>query len=548
MAKSDDDDLQIEMIGDERKTISFDINENKIKRVCIINIDKSYTIESTQVKHSNDSIKEQNQQPDVLYPHDAEQILKELDPNIIVQTIYLTPNARQSIGIIRRLKHDVDIFINLYDNVDETANKIIEYMQNEGIAFTGASFPFNDPTRIELKRLCRYNQLLTPKFALIIDLDKYNDDTLNQVANKLGGFPLFVKPEHGYDSVGINEKSLVCNVTDMKQRCSPVIDEFGGALIEQHIEGREFTVLVIGSKEDIFVFPPVEYHFVDKKTFITFEDKWGSNYTKSHWQLLDGKEQELIDDLILLAKQMYQAFNGDGYARMDIRQDQRTKQLFILDCNPNCSIFYRDSCSADFICQVNGWSKSRLMKFLLDQGLKRQREYHLKHSYIIKYSTKYGYGMYASRDLLTGDVVYSYENSMIKLITKQYAQQTFNQREMVAFNDYAWPLCENVYVLWHEDSAQWQPINHSCDPNVWVDGLQYVARRPIHDDEQLTVDYSTYTVSSHDFECWCKSPLCRRRIQPNEYKEKWFQDRYGSHTTSYTQMLIEIDKMKNNKL
>ncbi|CAF1062406.1 unnamed protein product [Adineta steineri] len=373
--------------------------------------DKSYTIESTQVKKSNDYIKEQNQQPDVLYPHDAEQVLKELDPNIIVRTIYLTPNVRQSIGIIRRLKHDVDIFINLYSNVDETANKIIEYMQNEGIAFTGASFPFNDPTRIELKRLCRYNQLPTPKFALIIDLDKYNDDTLNQVVDKLDGFPLFVKPEHGYDSVGINEKSLVRNVTDMKQRCSPVIDEFGGALIEQYIEGREFTVLVIGTKH------------------------------------------------------MYQAFNGDGYARMDIRQDQRTKQLFILDCNPNCSIFYRDSCSADFICQVNSWSKSRLMKFLLDQ-----------------------------------------------------------------------------------DSAQWQPINHSCDPNVWIDGFQYVARRPIHEGEQLTVDYSTYTVSSHDFECWCKSPLCQRRIQLNEYKEKWFQDRYGSHTTSYIQMLIEIDKMKNNKL
>ncbi|CAF3951941.1 unnamed protein product [Adineta steineri] len=243
MAKSDDDDLQIEMIGDERKTISFDINENKIKRVCIINIDKSYTIESTQVKHSNDSIKEQNQQPDVLYPHDAEQVLKELDLNIIVQTIYLTPNARQN---------------------------------------------------------------------------KYNDDTLNKVVDKLGGFPLFVKPEHGYDSIGINEKSLVRNVTDMKQCCSPVIDAFGGALIEQYIEGREFTVFVIGSKEDIFVFPPVEYHFVDEKTFITFEDKWGSNYTKSHWQLLDGKEQQLIDDLILLAKHMHQAFNGDGYARMDI--------------------------------------------------------------------------------------------------------------------------------------------------------------------------------------------------------------------------------------
>jgi hypothetical protein len=64
--------------------------------------------------------------------------------------------------------------------------------------------------------------------------------------------------------------------------------------------------------------------------------------------------------------------------------------------------------------------------------------------------------------------------------------------------------------------------------------------------EELTTDYSTFINTPSVFECWCGSPLCRHQIKPDEYKEKWFQDRYGSHVSPYILMLIEIDKMKNN--
>ncbi|CAF3679954.1 unnamed protein product [Rotaria sp. Silwood1] len=47
--------------------------------------------------------------------------------------------------------------------------------------------------------------------------------------------------------------------------------------------------------------------------------------------------------------------------------------------------------------------------------------------------------------------------------------------------------------------------------------------------EQLTMDYSTLTNTPSHFECWCGTSQCRHRVKPDEYKEKWFQDRYGSH-------------------
>ena len=240
--------------------------------------------------------------------------------------------------------------------------------------------------------------------------------------------------------VGIDEKSLILNLDDLRERCAKIADEFGGALVEKYIEGREFTVLVAGSKQNIHVFPPVEYIFPANKTYITFDDKWGRNYSGSHWRLLNDengkKDQPLIENLMLLARQLYESFNGDGYARIDIRQDSKTQELFILDCNPNCSLFYKDSCSADTIIELSGWSKAKFMRFLFDQALERQRKYHLTHSYTIKYFPVTGFAMYASRNLSEGDLIYTQENTSMKLITKQCAQRTFSERELTWFNNF----------------------------------------------------------------------------------------------------------------
>ena len=64
--------------------------------------------------------------------------------------------------------------------------------------------------------------------------------------------------------------------------------------------------------------------------------------------------------------------------------------------------------------------------------------------------------------------------------------------------------------------------------------------------DELTVDYATYMNTIPDFECWCGTSVCRRRIQSDEYKEKWFQDRYGSHVSPYILMLVGIEKMTSS--
>lgn len=120
-----------------------------------------------------------------------------------------------------------------------------------------------------------------------------------------------------------------------------MVEQFGGALIEQYVDGREFSVLVAGSKEKMEVFPPVEYVFPKDRqraataattatatttatpavtsttaaagpSFITFQDKWGANF-ENRWRMLDAsKEATNCAALRDIAFKLYEAFDGQG--------------------------------------------------------------------------------------------------------------------------------------------------------------------------------------------------------------------------------------------
>lgn len=60
-------------------------------------------------------------------------------------------------------------------------------------------------------------------------------------------------------------------------------------------------------------------------------------------------------------------------------------------------------------------------------------------------------------------------------------------------------------------------INHSCNPNVGVIGqILLVARRFIHEGEELTFDYDTTEVSATPFLCNCGNSQCRKSIEGNQ--------------------------------
>jgi SET domain-containing protein len=76
-------------------------------------------------------------------------------------------------------------------------------------------------------------------------------------------------------------------------------------------------------------------------------------------------------------------------------------------------------------------------------------------------------------------------------------------------------------------------INHSCDPNIWMqDAYTLVARRDIQKGEEITADYALWEADANyvsKWECRCNSPRCRKRVTGEDWQSKELQERYNGH-------------------
>ena len=74
-----------------------------------------------------------------------------------------------------------------------------------------------------------------------------------------------------------------------------------------------------------------------------------------------------------------------------------------------------------------------------------------------------------------------------------------------------WP---NPDSEWKSVRNAWPYLNHSCDPNACIRGLEIVAIRRVRKGEQLTFNYNTteYEMAS-PFRCHCGSFACAGEIR-----------------------------------
>jgi hypothetical protein len=71
-------------------------------------------------------------------------------------------------------------------------------------------------------------------------------------------------------------------------------------------------------------------------------------------------------------------------------------------------------------------------------------------------------------------------------------------------------------------------INHSCDPNVAIQGqIVFVAMRDIPAGEELTHDWATTDDTDHRMECRCGSPDCRKVITGKDWMKPELQLKYA---------------------
>lgn len=400
---------------------------------------------------------------------------------------------------------DYDIFVNLCEGYLEwtvPSIDVIYFLEQLNLPFTGPNSILYDPPKDLMKYVAYTQGVDTPDFFVAENCNSISEDEQRL------HYPLFVKPLKAGDSLGIDEHSRVENKNQLLEKMDSLLDQYSPLLIEQYVEGREFTVMVIrssGQPDGVLALTPVEYIFPENRSFKTYALKTSELHHDANIAVVD---ETLSRRLKRAAIDIFNGFGGVGYARLDFRMDADGR-LFFLEINFTCSVFYADGYegSADHILRVDGLGQTGFLRMIIEEGLERYEKKKMK--YRVKGSSVSGYGIYATVDLVAGDIVFRGEERAQRIVTKSFVEKNWSDKEKITFAKYAYPISEEVFLLWDTEPVGWAPQNHSCDANTRYDGLNVVASRDIKAGEELTLNYSSFLDEHMEaFNCNCGSANC----------------------------------------
>ena len=232
---------------------------------------------------------------------------------------------------------------------------VVRALEDAAIPFTGSSSFFYDITtyKVALKTLLRDRGVPTAPFVALRDLPA----DVARIGTEVG-YPAFVKPEVSAGSGGIGLKSRVHDEAGVMARVATLLatedGEFyrrSGIFAERFIDGPEFTVLVVADRRaphGARAYPPAQRLFHSAlprhERFLSYDRYW-SEY-KEESRLPEGEPfyrfgkapAHLRDRLADLAVRAFEAVGGQGYGRVDMRLEDASDELFVLEVNANCGI------------------------------------------------------------------------------------------------------------------------------------------------------------------------------------------------------------------
>ncbi len=399
-----------------------------------------------------------------------------------------------------------DCFVNLCEGYLEwevPSIDVIYSLELLRLPFTGPTTSLYDPPKELMKYVAYTEGVLSPAYAVLC-----RGDAVVSSCSHLH-FPLFVKPAHAGDSLGIDENSLVHNYDELEKKATQLWTEYSDILVEEYIDGREFTILVVAdasSNKKCTALTPIEYLFPADKPFKTYALKTSELHAASNVAVRDEAIATLLKDA---ASRIFKSFGGVGYARLDFRMNAKG-EIHFLEINFTCSVFYTDGYegSADYILKEDGLGQDGFLRQIIAEGMARHQRQ--KKKYVIKGNAIAGFGIYAATAIEKGAVIFYGEEENHRLVTKRHVKKFWTDEEKNLFRSYAYPISDEVYSIWDKEPLSWAPQNHSCEANTVYEGLNVIASRAIRKGEELTLNYAQFLdETAAPFFCRCSTASCR---------------------------------------
>jgi D-alanine-D-alanine ligase len=278
---------------------------------------------------------------------------------------------RTAVRQVKRLiEEGFDVYFNLCDGAADqnTAGiEVVQTLEAHGVAFTGATSEFYEPSREAMKAACAAERIAAPRYVLA-----RTEEDVERAAETLR-FPLFVKHYSSYSSVNLSRHSRVVSPAGLRRQARKMMRRHGAALIEEYIDGVECTVLVAENPDDPAhpkTYTPLQYRFPEGETFKHSDLKW-VDYNRMAVQpvgdpVLDAR---LRDE----CARFFLALRGASFGRCDLRVD-RSGTPFMLEINPNCGVFYppSDAGSADLCLLHDPEGHVGFTRLLIHAALRRK--------------------------------------------------------------------------------------------------------------------------------------------------------------------------------
>jgi D-alanine-D-alanine ligase len=279
-------------------------------------------------------------------------------------------------GVLDNLKRErPDLVFNRSEGVrgESRESHIPAIMEMLGIPYVGANVL---TTAVCLnkgwtKKVLSYHGILTPKFYIVSSLEEADSIKFE--------YPVILKPNEEGSSVGINEDNVVSNIDQLKAKLKEMLSEYvQSILIEQFIDGREFSVGILGTpKGPPEVLPIVEVDF--------------SNMPPEVGGVLGQRAKTILDDLShyvcpakidVKTKARIEKITLDvckhlevpDFGRIDFRMDKKGR-IFFLEINPlpgmDFDLEEQDISFFPYMAMQGGYTYDELIRRLIESAAHR---------------------------------------------------------------------------------------------------------------------------------------------------------------------------------
>ena len=280
------------------------------------------------------------------------------------------------IEVIHKIRHEqIDFVFNLAEGRGGRSREahipsLLEMME---IPYSGSD-PLGLAVTLEkgiTKRIAASLAIPTPSFWIL--------DGLDDLAKVPHHFPLFVKPLWQGSSRGIRRTSRVEKDEDLEREVSRLIENYAtdGILVEEYVEGREFTVAVTGNKNpEIIGIMEIAFRDPRQKDFCySLEVK--RNWKKEvEYHVPPSLERRVEDAICKSALRLFKALRLRDIARFDFRMDPNGL-FYFLEVNPLPGLS-PESGDLVILAQKKGWSYRDLILKITQSAFSRYPELNAK--------------------------------------------------------------------------------------------------------------------------------------------------------------------------